>query len=219
MIGTEKLKKIWIGRKFGRLTVIDLYKRGEKRKNCKGKDSVWKCLCSCGKIKNIRAHGLLCQDTKSCGCLYIETRGIPHSKHSMYGTKTYKVWGHMLSRCRNLNNADYKFYGGRGITVSEDWKDFRNFYRDMGECPKGKEIDRTDNNLGYFNGNCRWVTHKENCRNTRKNRIITIKGISKPLVEWSEILSINQNTLRARLNCRKTIAGAKIYLYRLIGGR
>lgn len=87
------------------------------------------------------------------------------TKHGLYGTRSYKSWAEMKKRCDNPNQVYYNRYGGRGITYQEDWKDFENFYRDMGDCPEGLELDRIDNNGNYEKGNCRWVTHKVNCNN------------------------------------------------------
>ena len=87
--------------------------------------------------------------------------------HGMAYTRTYKVWKSMVQRCTNSKDTRYHRYGGRGITVCDDWKDFRNFYRDMGDAPDGLEIDRIDNYKGYCKENCRWVTRKENLNNTK----------------------------------------------------
>lgn len=83
-------------------------------------------------------------------------------KHGMAGSITYKIWAGILSRCYNPKVRIYKYYGGRGITVCDRWKDFQKFYEDMGCRPNGMQIDRIDNDKGYSPDNCRWVTPKEN---------------------------------------------------------
>lgn len=97
-------------------------------------------------------------------------------RHGMHGTPTYKIWGGMLSRCYNRKVRIYKYYGGRGITVCERWKDFRNFYEDMGERPNGMQVDRIDNDKGYSPDNCRWATAKENNPSNKGTLIDSMPG-------------------------------------------
>lgn len=108
-------------------------------------------------------------------------------KHGKSYCNIYKVWTSMLSRCRNPNHHQYKNYGARGINICKNWNEFENFYLDMGDPPFSKaQLDRIDNNLGYFKENCRWVTAKKNSRNKRTNRSInTHKGriIKSELIE------------------------------------
>ena len=86
----------------------------------------------------------------------------------MSHTKLYGVWRAIHDRCYNKNQDAYKWYGARGIIVCERWNSFDAFLEDMGVPPSGVEIDRIDNDGNYEPGNCRWVTHKENCNNRRK---------------------------------------------------
>jgi len=106
----------------------------------------------------------------------------------------------MLNRCRNQNDKDYPRYGGRGITVCERWNEFANFLADMGECPKGMTIDRAENAKGYEPGNCHWKTAKQQARNRRNNKLVTINGTTLTAAEWDEKSGFNRGTVARRVS-------------------
>lgn len=121
-------------------------------------------------------------------------------KHGMYGTPTYISWADAIERCHNPNDADYVRYGACGITVCQEWRnDFTQFLSDMGEKPEGMELDRINNSLGYFKENCRWVTHRENCRNKSNNRLITLNGETHCLAKWTDVLELPYHAIYERI--------------------
>jgi hypothetical protein len=123
-----------------------------------------------------------------------------NEQHGKHDTKEYVVWSNMIERCCNPNNNSYAYYGGRGIKICKEWRDsFSNFLRDMGERPKGTQIDRINTNGDYCKENCRWVPKKEQMRNLRSNIVILYRGESKCLKEWCELLNLSYNAIRKRL--------------------
>lgn len=181
-----------IGQKFGRLTVISFHET-------ESGDTFFNCKCDCGKDVVVRGQDLKRGSTKSCGCLKKEF--VPSNKtHGMSKTRLFKIWSGMRQRCNNKNNPKYKVYGGRGITVCDEWNDFSNFmnwsykngYNDT------LTIDRIDPNGNYCPSNCRWSTLKEQANNTRSTVFLTYKGEKKPASEWSKITGIPQDTLTKR---------------------
>lgn len=146
-------------------------------------------LCDCGNLHrmNKKHFGTI----KSCGC--------HRKKHGMSQTGMYMAWNAMIERCCNPNCEAFKHYGGRGISVCERWRDFRNFLADMGERPAGMTIERENNDGNYEPGNCRWATMKEQGRNKRTTRILTHNGRTMPLMDWAEELGVSCATIHNRI--------------------
>ena len=169
-----------IGKRFGRLVVI------ERNGLVKRHHLLWKCKCDCGNEKNVSSTNLLREATKSCGCLrrelhierakkYIKHGHCRLSDNNGQGTPTYRSWHSMIDRCSKKYFGNYSNYGGRGITVCDEWKDFRNFLRDMGERPEGTTFDRINSNGNYEPSNCRWANCRIQAQNRRKE--IYIKNL------------------------------------------
>jgi hypothetical protein len=119
----------------------------------------------------------------------------------MSGSKEYTAWGSMITRTTNPRNKRWARYGGIGITVCAEWlSSFEQFLSDMGLAPtKNHQLDRIENNKGYYPGNCRWATRVEQARNTSTSVFIEYQGASKTIAEWSEITGIERSLLHWRL--------------------
>ena len=116
------------------------------------------------------------------------------------GTRVYRKWAGMKTRCYNQNEPTWKYYGGRGITVCDRWKDsFENFYADMGDPAEDMTLDRIDNNKGYSSENCRWATMKQQAVNRSNNHWIEYDGERKTLYNWAKDLGIDHTLLIYRI--------------------
>ena len=159
---------------------------------------VHKFLCYCGNIKEIPLRNVLSKNTKSCGCLRKENKY--NFKHGLKKHRLYNTYTGMIRRCHSKDDNNYKDYGGRGITVCDRWKDIKTFVSDMSSSHKnGLTLDRIDNEGNYCKENCRWIAVKEQNRNMRTNHLITYRGKTKCLGEWSEILGMNRYTILYRI--------------------
>jgi hypothetical protein len=119
--------------------------------------------------------------------------------HGMSGTRIYGIYAGMKSRCTNKKYIDYPNYGGRGIEISAEWNTFEAFYRDMGDKPKGKSLERKDNDKGYSKDNCYWGSTNEQANNRRSSIKITRQGETLTLKQWCQKLGINYSLARDRI--------------------
>lgn len=185
------------GQKFGRLEVIGIDDNGDRKTN-------WICQCDCGAIKSVRSDSLQNGAVKSCGCLKKEQDRqnlTKHHSHKQSGTRLYQIWVGLKGRCQNENNARYSNYGGRGISVCEEWnKSFQAFYDWSLEngYDETLTIDRIDNDGNYAPANCRWATIEEQCNNRRTNVVIKIGNAEKTLTQWCDIFEVDYKTIYAR---------------------
>lgn len=191
-----------IGKRYGRLVVIERFKDSISKGG--NKSVVYKCKCDCGNIVYVRGAGLRKGNTKSCGCYHKETSSKLNYKHGKSKTRIYKIWQHMKERCYIESNKSYINYGGRGITICDEWlgeQGFENFYNwaITHGYTENLTIDREDNNKIYCPENCRWATAKIQANNRRSNRIIECDGIVMNESEWSKSLGIPRHILSNRL--------------------
>jgi hypothetical protein len=157
------------------------------------------CVCDCGNEKIVTIDNLRKGATRSCGCLKNEdkiTHGHTRGGHSC----TFRAWTHMRDRCLNPSCTDYKHYGGRGLAVCERWNSFKNFLMDLGERPPGTTLGRIDNGKGYHPGNVRWETPKQQGRNKRNNRIVSVLGKTGPMSAVCDELSLDYKMVKSRLH-------------------
>ncbi|MDD5176274.1 MAG: hypothetical protein PHQ05_07635 [Sterolibacterium sp.] len=144
------------GQRFGRLLVLGMIAEH-------GKKTRLRCRCDCGNEAAPLAENVLRGLTKGCGCKVL----TGNQTHGMRGSPEYKSWNMMLQRCTNPRNARWKHYGGRGIAVCDEWRDFASFFANMGPRPPGTSLDRVDVNGNYEPGNCRWADAKTQANNKR----------------------------------------------------
>lgn len=191
-------RKDLTGQRYGMLTVVG-FAPDEKRSD--GSNRVmFKCVCDCGAEVNYQGRYLRSGDAKTCG--KHKNTALRRKKHGMHGTRIYNIWQGMKQRCLNPNNKNYPDYGGRGISLCEDWIEFLPFYE--WQISNGYDdalsIDRIDVNGDYCPENCRWATSYEQANNMRSNRYITVEsGETKTLSEWSKITGISVATISNRL--------------------
>lgn len=185
---------------FGRLRVLE---RAQNRITKNGNSKrAWVCRCACGNVITATTMDLRSGDVKSCGCLKAELDVYRSLKHGWHGTHLHNVWCAMRRRCNDRRVADYCYYGGRGISVCDDWaSNFMNFCAwaiDNG-YEEGLTIDRIDVHKGYSPENCRWVDMKTQANNRSNSRYIKYRGENHTIKEWSEIIGVPYSTLYMRL--------------------
>lgn len=172
-------------RRFGRLRVVEF---GGKNK---WGNVVWVCKCDCGCTKIVPTSSLKSGYTRSCGCIGKERPS--RLKHGGTGTRLYHIWKSMNERCNTRSCPGYKNYGARGISVCNEWSDYKVFRRwsMQNGYQNNLSIDRIDNNGNYSPNNCRWATLAQQAINKRNTLFYTYNGTMKPLADWVDVYGLN----------------------------
>ena len=166
------------GMQFGRLTAVCYV--GDREYPCGKKLSLWKCRCSCGNETIVTLSALRTGNTKSCGCLNEEWKEeFPktHITHGDVDSRLYHIWEQMRRRCYKQRDISYKYYGGKGVSVCEEWRNdygtFMKWAMENGYDPGAKRgectLDRINPYGNYEPSNCRWIPMKEQYKNLRKH--------------------------------------------------
>ena len=185
--------------------------------NKKTRFGIYKCGF-CGNEFRTRISSVKCGDTKSCGCYHKRRVKESNKTHGLGYTKLYKIWTSMKDRVLNPKDKNYNDYGGRGITICDEWKDVQNFYNwaitNGYEEDKGLSIDRINNEGNYCPENCRWTTQTIQSRNTRihKSNKSGYRGVCYNKGKNKYIAQICVNHKVIHLGCFKTaVEGAIAY--------
>lgn len=197
----SKKKIIPVGTRFGSLVVIGVGEDYIQPSN-NSHHSTSICLCDCGNTKTITNSDLKKGHCLSCGCMKKEYIRKANIKHGEKGTRLYNIWQSMKQRCLLPTNANYKYYGQRGICVCSEWLDYINFAqwaRNNG-YQDDLTIERIDVDGNYCPENCKWATIQEQNNNKTTTHNISYNGETHTLKQWSKILNISYSTLERRLH-------------------
>ena len=197
-----------LGNTYGRLTVIDfpISRNGQRE---------WLCECNCDKHTKLRVSyvQLRTGNTQSCGCIRIEKLIDWNHANRKYdpncdsNSRLYGIWTNLKRRCLNPNLKEYKYYGGKGVKVCDEWYEwelFKNWALSNG-YKEDLTIDRIDVNGNYEPSNCRWVTMDVQANNKSNNKYIAYQGRTQSLADWCKELDLDYDRTKQRINaCNMT---------------
>lgn len=188
---------MWIGKRYGSLTVIG-YERVKSGNN--STQWYWKVRCDCGTEKLVAPVYLIQGRIVSCGCYRMTGEKNPYYKHGGSGTKLFKVWGAMLERC-DPKSARSKDYGKRGIKVCDEWRKYDVFaaWAKENGYAEGLTIERIDVNGDYCPQNCKWIEFRLQGRNKRNTHYVEYGGKKMSLAEACEIANMPYKTVFNRM--------------------
>ena len=179
------------GQRYGRLVVLE-------RTPNKGKNTVWRCLCDCGKESFVRGTSLAYGETQSCGCLSVERTKARSTTHGLSSSKAYRAYKNAMARCQDPSSDRWPSYGGRGIQFL--YSSVEALVADIGHPPSANlTIERINVNGHYEPGNCCWATQEEQANNKRNSRKITYQGRTQTIAQWAREVGFKPQTIWRRL--------------------
>lgn len=211
-MGKRMTKEEYAGKRYGRLTVIDVWRDG----NTADSTTYFLCKCDCGTEKNIVANGIKTGTTLSCGCYNRDMSSERYKKinykHGRCCERLHNIWNAMLNRCYNETNNRYHRYGKRGITVCDEWRNDYEIFRTWALSNGYRDdlsIDRKDNDGDYIPSNCKFSTNAQQAQNRSKKRENV--GVHRHGNKWQATITANKKTIylgthpteKAALDARK----------------
>lgn len=201
-----------VGDRYNHLVVIEFAYR-------KPSGAYWKCRCDCGNITIARGSKLRNGHTKSCGCLHKRSDGSQYENHGLSNTRLYRVWNTMKQRCLNPNNSGYRRYGGRGISICDEWMNFSEFRKWAIENGYNENsafgeltIDRINNDGNYEPTNCRLANQTTQMNNRVSNVYVEHRGVVKTIAEWARFYGVRYSTIYNRY--RRGMRGDKLFAFK-----
>ena len=189
-------EKELIGKKFNSLTIKErVYETKSGKKTNK---RYFRCVCDCGNETIVFLHDLKSGGTKTCGCSKVKK----FKTHGMSDTRIYGIWTDMKQRCLNKNSVAYKWYGGCGVTICDEWKnDFMNFYNWAinNGYKEDLTLDRIDSKGNYEPENCRWADSYTQLNNTSRNHYVTIDGETRTISQWARFIGCKPMAIHRRI--------------------
>lgn len=186
------------GDRSGRLKVVSIVRQ---------KSGIYlHCICDCGNEKRVYKGNFVSGKSKSCGCYAKEVTSAEKKTHGKSKSPIYGIWANMLRRCDYPKADRYDSYGGRGITVCEEWRNsFEQFYKDMGDKPSREHsIGRIDNDGDYCPDNCRWETREEQSCNTTRTVKAEVDGQVMTAKQISDKYSVPYHSIIGRIHSGKS---------------
>lgn len=184
------------GKRFGKLVVISRYG------STPNKMATWLCKCDCGNETIVQTCHLNAGAIQSCGCLHRERASKANITHGDSRTRLFNEWQHMKKRCYWKNYKAFNLYGGKGITVCDEWRNdylafkswaLKNGYSD------NLTLDRIDNSKGYYSENCRWTDKFTQSNNRDFVHLVSYHGKTASYEVMCRELNINTGTIRSRM--------------------
>ena len=179
--------------KFGYLTAISI---DSSKKS--GHNTYWLCRCDCGNTRSLQTHQLTAGNVTSCGCMNTKKR---KSEYLLDKKRIFNIYNGMRTRCCNSKSPSFKYYGGKGITICDEWlNDFKSFvnWAYANGYSNSLSIDRIDNSKGYYPDNCRWIALNDQFHNKTNNVWLSHNGETHTMADWCKLLNFSYTLAKSR---------------------